>query len=407
MLRIVITLSDPPLPFGNAAARWYHVLIRGLSQRGHRVTTFAVCDDRGQAAQVTGLFPKPQFDVRLYEPPLRQGLGAKLESWRRPYSYSFGPDLRRDLDAELAKGVDVLHLEQTWCGWLGLAHTDRALVNVHSLYQIDLSARPPSSLYDRFRRRAVFRAERSLLRSFPSITTLTPRLTREVRRIGPLAAVHTVPLGIDLSLYPFEASVSTRPPVVGLIGSFNWEPTYSAGIRLVTRLWPAIRRRVADARLQIVGRYARSALGHLAGSPGIELFEDVPDVIPYFRGVDVMLYAPGPASGMKVKVMEAFALGTLVVTNVDGCEGLPVVDGVHAGIAEDDEGLVERVVALLSDPERCNRQRRSARALLEAHCSPQPVLDRLEQVYATLPHSSTRGRPSQGRVSSRTAEHPH
>jgi polysaccharide biosynthesis protein PslH len=155
-----------------------------------------------------------------------------------------------------------------------------------------------------------------------------------------------------------------------------------------------------------VGRYARSALGHLAGSPGIQLFEDVPDVIPYFRGIDVMLYAPGPASGMKVKVMEAFALGTLVVTNADGCEGLSVVDGVHAGIAEDDDGLVERVVDLLSDPERCDRQRRSARALLEADCSPQPVLDRLEQVYATLPHFSASGQPSQGMVSSTTAEHP-
>jgi hypothetical protein len=191
MLRIVITLSDPPLPFGNAAARWYHVLIRGLSQRGHHVSTFAVCDDPAQAAQVAALFPKPQFDVRLYERPLRRGLRAKLESWRRPYSYSFSPDLRRDLEAELAKGVDVLHLEQTWCGWLGLDQTDRSLVNVLNLYQIDLSARQPSSLYDRLRRRAVFRAERSLLRSFPSITTLTPRLTREVRRISPQSAVHT------------------------------------------------------------------------------------------------------------------------------------------------------------------------------------------------------------------------
>ena len=41
---------------------------------------------------------------------------------RRPYSYMFGPELRRDLAAELARGFDVLHLEQLWSGWLGLGH---------------------------------------------------------------------------------------------------------------------------------------------------------------------------------------------------------------------------------------------------------------------------------------------
>jgi glycosyltransferase involved in cell wall biosynthesis len=386
MLRIVVVLTDPPLPFGLAAARWSSVLVRGLAERGHRVTTFAVCGDPDQAAQVAELFPAPAHDVRLYPPPVRRGLGAKLATWRRPSSHLFGPDLSRDLRAELAGGVDVLHLEQTWTGWLGLDHADRAVINVLNLYAIDLAVMPSGSLHDRLRCRALLRAERMLLRRYPHIVTLTPRLTAEVRRLNPGAAVHTVPLGMDLSLYPFEEAPPPRPPVVGLIGSFDWEPTRSAGVRLLTRLWPAIRARVPGARLRIVGRSARAAMGGLATTPDIELLEDVPDIIPYFRGIDVMLYAPGPASGMKVKVMEAFALGTPVVTSTDGIEGLPAVDGVEAGLADDDAGLVDRAVALLSDPDRRIAQRRAARALLEAHCRPQPVLDRLERVYATLPH---------------------
>ena len=52
----------------------------------------------------------------------------------------FGNDLRRDLQAELTKGYDVLHLEQLWCGWLALKRADTALVNVHHLVWIDLEA---------------------------------------------------------------------------------------------------------------------------------------------------------------------------------------------------------------------------------------------------------------------------
>ncbi|MBX6316466.1 MAG: glycosyltransferase, partial [Isosphaeraceae bacterium] len=172
--------------------------------------------------------------------------------------------------------------------------------------------------------------------------------------------------------------------VVGLIGSFGWHPTYSAGLRLLTRLWPEIKRRVPAARLQIVGRKARSALSPWAAGPDISLCENVPDTIPYFRSTDVLLYAPARGSGMKVKTLEAFALGTPVVTTSEGVEGLPAEDGVHAGLSEDDAGLIERTVALLEDPARRDRQRRAARALLESYCRPDPVLDRLEQVYATL-----------------------
>jgi glycosyltransferase involved in cell wall biosynthesis len=172
--------------------------------------------------------------------------------------------------------------------------------------------------------------------------------------------------------------------VVGLIGSFRWHPTYWAGVRLLCRLWPEIKRRVPRARLQIVGRRARAALGDLAQGPDISVFEDVPDTIPYFRTLDVLLYAPSRGSGMKVKVLEALALGVPVVTTSEGVEGLPAQDGMHAGVCEDDDGLIERTVALLNDPERRRRQRVAARTLVEAHCSPAPTLDHLERVYATL-----------------------
>jgi len=385
MSRIIVALTDPPLPFGDAAARWYYVLLRGLVERGHEVSAFVVCGDREQAGEVAERFPAAEYDVRMYAPPVRSGPLRKLETLRRPYSYRFSPELRRDLKAELARGVDVLHLEQLWSGWLGLEHADRAVLNIHYLFDIDFSDQPPASLSDRLRRGMTLRAERYLLRRYPTITTLTPRLSERVHELSPRSQVHTVPLGLDVSLYPFEPEEpAEHKPVVGLIGSFRWHPTYWAGVRLLTRLWPEIQRQEPKARLQIVGRRAREALGALASGPGISVAEDVPETIPYFRALDVLLYAPSRGSGMKVKVLEAFALGVPVVTTWEGIEGLPAEDGVHAGVCDDDEGLIRRTVALLRDSERRRRQRVAARALLEAHCTPGPTLDRLEAVYATL-----------------------
>ena len=64
-----------------------------------------------------------------------------------------------------------------------------------------------------------------------------------------------------------------------------------------------------------------------------------------------MVYAPSRGSGMKIKILEAMASGVPVVTTSEGVEGLPAVDGVHAGVCEDDAGLIDRTVALLEDPD--------------------------------------------------------
>jgi glycosyltransferase involved in cell wall biosynthesis len=377
-LRIIVVMIEPPLPFGNAAARWYYVLLKGLVERGHRVTAFATCSKPAEIEEAKQLFSAPAYDLRCYTHPRRTGLGAKWETLRRPYSYMFSPRFRSDLEAELARGFDVLHLEQLWSGWMGLAHTDRAVINVHYLPGIDLADTGTSVAT-----RLALRAERMLLRRFPRFSALSPRLAEAVRRANSSAEVSVTPLGMDTSLYPFQLSGARRPPTVSLIGSFDWLPTLNAGIRTLTRLWPGIRALCPEAKLQFVGRQASLIRTRVPEKflDEVSIVENVPDILPYFRATDVLLYPAEQASGMKVKVMEAFALGVPVVTTGVGVEGLPAVDGVHAGIAEDDAGLIGRTVELLRDAGLCRRHSMAARQLVESICGSAHNLDLLEQIY--------------------------
>jgi glycosyltransferase involved in cell wall biosynthesis len=396
-LRIILVLTDPPLPFGSAAARWYHVLLKGLVERGHQVTALAACNGPAEVAETGRLFPRPAYNLRLYPYATDRSLRAKCQTLRQPYGYIFSPALRQDLKRELSGDFDLLHLEQLWSGWLGLQHVDRALLNIHYLYDIDLASVPAGSPANLARRVLTSRAERRLLRKYPTLCTLTPRLAERLQQMAPDAAVHTVSLGLDLSLYPFSPHTygsSPLAPVVSLIGSFHWQPSISAAVRLLTRLWPEIKRRVPEARLQVVGREARAALRQFRSLPDVRIEENVPDIVPYFQATDVLLYAPKEGSGMKVKVLEAFALGVPVVTNRAGVEGLLAEDGVHAGICEDDAGLIERTVTLLRQDKLRDQQRRAARALVEGHCSPKATLDGIEQVYKT----ATRARVADGRL---------
>jgi polysaccharide biosynthesis protein PslH len=378
-------MVEAPVPFGNAAARWFYVLLRELVARGHRVTAFAACSKPAEMDEARKLFPAPQYDLRLYPFPVRKGLAAKFATFRWPYSYMFSPELKRDLEAELARGFDVLHLEQLWAGWLGLAHRDRVLVNVHHLVWIDLEHVRPPTLRGRFDRWLMFRAERTLVRRLRHFRACSPRLVPEILGANPAAEVATVPVGIDPALYPFiPDDRRTGEPVVSVIGNMGWYPTHSAAVRLVTRLWQEVKKRVPAARLQLVGWGAKAALADYLALPDVTVEENVPDTRPYFERTAVLLYAPGRGSGMKIKILEALGYGVPVVTTSEGVEGLPVADGVHAGVCEDDAGLVDRAVKLLQDPAAQNRQRRAARSLLESHCGPKPTVDAIETIYAGM-----------------------
>jgi len=385
-LRILIVLNEAPLPFGHALGRWYSVLLRGLVERGHRVTVYATCADSQDTQRTRELFPSPVYDYRPYPFPERKTAWRKLTTLRRPFSYMIHPGLPLDLRAELDRGFDILHLEGIWSGWLGEGcNPSKVVLNFHSLYDIDQAGQPPPGWRQRIDRALRRRAEHYLLKSFGTLLTLTPRLKEGVRAIAPRTPVHVVPLGLDAEQYPFIPAES-RPtqPIIGLIGSMNWYPSYSAGVRLLTRLLPAIRAKLPEVRVFIVGWHARAALRAFLSIPGVEVLENVPDTRPFFESSSLLLYAPERGSGMKVKVLEAFAYGVPVVTTSEGVEGIPAQDDIHAGICDEDAGLVERALLLLKDQSRQESQRRAARALVEQHCHPRVVLDGVQRCYEDI-----------------------
>ncbi|MBD1847253.1 glycosyltransferase family 4 protein [Cyanobacteria bacterium FACHB-63] len=380
--KIVLVIASPPIPFGKPDSHWYYVLLKGLVGRGHQVSAFVACTTPEEVEQTQALFPDSDLQCYLFRPP--QGLRGKWQSFHRPHSYMFDSAFRQALSKRLAEPYDVLHLEQLWSGWLGLGKPEKTVVTVHYLFSEDRAFESADWLTQIHRWRT-YGAEQYLLKSLPRFITLSDRLADRIHQVHPDATTHTIPLGFDLSHSPFhEDRPQQSQPIVGLIGNFRWKPTYSAAERLLTRLWAEIKAQVPNARLQIVGRAAKTQFAAFEGLPDLSIHQDVPDIAPYFNQMDVLLYAPTVGSGMKVKVMESFAFGTCVVTTPEGVEGLPAQDEIHAGIAQDDRALIQKTVALLKDPARRETQRRNARLLLEQTCSPDVTLIQVERVYDAI-----------------------
>lgn len=164
-------------------------------------------------------------------------------------------------------------------------------------------------------------------------------------------------------------------PRVLLTGLFNYPPNADAARRLALDILPLVRRRLPEAHLWLVGEDIAGVLADL-NEPWVRRFGQVPDVKPYVRAADVVAVPLRQGSGTRLKILEAFAMGTPVVSTGLGAEGLDLVPDEHLALGETDEELAAAIIrimldrgfrhALVTNAHERFRQRHTLGALLDA-----------------------------------------
>jgi len=113
-----------------------------------------------------------------------------------------------------------------------------------------------------------------------------------------------------------------------------------------------------------------------------ELFED--DVRQPLGKYAVFICPILSGSGVRVKLLEAFAAGIPVVSTHVGAEGLARNDGEFCRLADDPAGFADRIAALLDDPKAAGEMARRARAEVEANWDMAAITGRLVDGYREM-----------------------
>ncbi len=199
---------------------------------------------------------------------------------------------------------------------------------------------------------------RALSRSFTACTVVSEVEADILRRIAPEARIAVIPNGIDRARYQ---GIEATPEPDTLI--FTGAPTYWANRDalsfLAEAIWPAIRRQRPEARLWITGRLPEGVV--LPHPPGWTYTGYLDDVRPQVARAWAMVVPLRFGGGTRLKILEAMALGTPVVSTPKGVEGLTFQDTGAVAIASEPQDFARAVVDLLRDPDRRARQSRIAR----------------------------------------------
>jgi glycosyltransferase involved in cell wall biosynthesis len=196
--------------------------------------------------------------------------------------------------------------------------------------------------------------------------------------MAPRAEVVRAPLSLDPALY--RQAPLDGPPVAGIIGTAAWPPTRGALERLVGEVWPAVRRQVPDARLRVAGRGTSEVIGARAPD-GVDVLGEIPSAVDFLSGLSLLLYPLTRGSGMKVKVLEAIAMGLPVVTTACGAEGIESPGVVIRG---EDAGIVDATAELLVDAAARAELGRASRTSFLAEYAPAPATEPLAALFRRM-----------------------
>jgi glycosyltransferase involved in cell wall biosynthesis len=166
--------------------------------------------------------------------------------------------------------------------------------------------------------------------------------------------------GIDSSSYQFCAE-GREPLTLLFLGSFRHIPNQEALSWFVGRVLPAVQAKEPRVRLVVIGSDPPPRHS-LPDDAAIELIGFVKDVHEPLGRYAIFVCPILSGSGVRVKLLEAFAAGIPVVSTRLGAEGLASVDGEICALADEPEAFAAKILELLADPARAAEMASRARA---------------------------------------------
>ena len=188
---------------------------------------------------------------------------------------------------------------------------------------------------------------RALVASFDRSTVVSALERERLLAIGcDPESVEVVPNGVDEA-----ALLEPNTPGLGRMiyaGSLTYSPNYEAVQYFVDDILPRIHVARPDAHLTVTGDVAGVDLGPLS-RPGVTFTGRLPDVRGEVTGSAVSVVPLKTGGGTRLKILEALALGTPVVSTSKGAEGLDVTPGEDILIGDTPQAFAAQVIRVLGD----------------------------------------------------------
>jgi glycosyltransferase involved in cell wall biosynthesis len=191
----------------------------------------------------------------------------------------------------------------------------------------------------------------------------------------------TIPFGIDLENYQFTDITTSKPCTFFHIGSMEWKPNEEAINWLLDEIWPTVAH--LPISLHLAGRKMPSYV-QSQSTNNLIVYNEVPDAIQFMSQFDVLIAPLLSGGGMRIKIIEAMALGKAVITTTIGAEGIAYQNGENIWIADTKEDFTFAMKHFAENLNEVKKIGTNARKLVESTYNNETIILKLISFYNSL-----------------------
>ncbi|MFK8044430.1 MAG: glycosyltransferase family 4 protein [Crocinitomicaceae bacterium] len=311
-------------------------------------------------------------------------------------SYNVSRYFSTDFDRELVKvlkedSFDIIQLESLfmtpYLGTIRKLSKAKVVLRSHNLEHLiwerlaNVEKKSAKRIYLKHLSGKLKQYEKRVLNEVDGIAAISFDDQKRYRSLECSIPLITIPFGIDMEKYQIQKTNIKSPVSFCHIGSMNWAPNIEGVNWFLDDILPEIKNE--EFKVHLAGRDMPSYLMNSKDSK-VEIHGVVDHANDFINQHAVMIVPLLSGSGMRIKIIEAMALGKAVITTSVGIEGINAVHGESIIIANSPSEFASAIDDLMSDPIKTQKIGAKARLIVEGKYDNRGIINALTNFYQTL-----------------------
>ncbi|TSC88363.1 MAG: Glycosyl transferase group 1 [Microgenomates group bacterium Gr01-1014_16] len=194
--------------------------------------------------------------------------------------------------------------------------------------------------------------------------------------------IDVVANGVDVSWFNQTRKKLPENPTILFVGTFKWLPNSEAVDFLVNEVWPLIKKKMPLASLLIVGNSPTTkALSYQQSDPSIIVTGGIPDIRDAYAKAHVLLAPVFSGKGTRYKILEAMATGTPAIGTKIALEGLDIIPGKQAIVANTAQEMANSVYKVVSDVKLQKKLAKAGKEFVAQKYDWKTISQKLDGIY--------------------------
>jgi len=223
--------------------------------------------------------------------------------------------------------------------------------------------------------------ELSVLNQYDGLAAITQKDALFFKQSGCFQPITVIPFGIETEEYLFDNE--NESPALFHIGAMNWIPNQQGIHWFLNNVWQLIHNELPELKFMLAGRSMPEWLLN-SNFPNVHILGEVEDAKVFMLSNAVMIVPLFSGSGMRIKIIEAMAMGKVVIATTIAAEGINYTNNENIIIANTADEFKNAVLDIIYNNEKLNKIAQNARKFIENEYANNRITDNLLLFYQQI-----------------------